>query len=76
MLEVFFLYLKSYAHFEKVKIAFNNADEARKYTRYSITKGCAILPYTSILHIYKKMISILIANINKIDNKLFERLLK
>ncbi|AGO29107.1 hypothetical protein CA347_749 [Staphylococcus aureus CA-347] len=54
MLEVFFLYLKSYAHFEKVKIAFNNADEARKYTRYSITKGCAILPYTSILHIYKK----------------------
>ena len=62
-------------HILKSKIAFNDADEARKYTRYCITKGCAILPYTSILHIYK-MISILIANINKIDNKLFERLLK
>ncbi len=57
-------------------MAFNDANEARKYTRYCITKGCAILLYTSKLHIYKKMISILIANINKIDNKLFERLLK
>ena len=43
--------------------------------RYSITKECAILPYTSI-YTFTKMISILIANINKIDNKLFERLLK
>ncbi|CXV06341.1 Uncharacterised protein [Staphylococcus aureus] len=54
MLKVFSLCLKTYAHFEKVKIAFNDVNEARKYTRYCITKGCAILLYTSKIHIYKK----------------------
>ena len=51
--EGLFSILKTYAHFEKVKIAFNDVNEARKYTRYCITKGCAILLYTSKIHIYK-----------------------
>ncbi|ALH98777.1 hypothetical protein XD13_10150 [Staphylococcus aureus] len=36
---------------------------------------CYFTIYFYITHL-QKMISILIANINKIDNKLFERLLK
>ncbi|MFT1921957.1 hypothetical protein ACMUHV_13075, partial [Staphylococcus aureus] len=43
MLKVFSLCLKAYAYFEKVKIVFNDVNEARKYTRYCITKGCSIL---------------------------------
>lgn len=51
--EGLFLCLKTYTYFEKVKMTFNDVNESRKYTRYCITKGCAILLYTSKLHSYK-----------------------